>query len=422
MKIFKSFLWMFFEHGLVLLSNLVTNIFLARLLLPEKYGVLSFCLSFSLLFLPLFQMGLNSIVTKEVVETDKQRFVVTNAIAIRLLGSILATLLAICILFFKSYERETETIIIVLLIGQIFLSFSVVEFWFQATFKTKVYSSIRSAVIFSFSIVKIGLAYYGIELVYIMAIFALESGTFSILTYMFFRKYTHGKETIAIDINYCFSLLKKSKWLIFSAFASMVYLKIDQIMIGSMLGNKEVAQYAVASKISEVWYFLPTIFVNAIFPKIIDIKKTSESKYRKTIDLTNSLLFYSALVIAGIVCLFSYDIINLLFGESYIQSTTVLQIHIWACVFIFMRALASKILIVEEIYHISLLSHGVGAIVNVCLNFYLIPLLGIEGAAYTTVFSYFVASVLVFLFNNKTRWIFVSMIGSLFNFLILRKT
>ena len=80
-----------------------------------------------------------------------------------------------------------------------------------------------------------------------------------------------------------------------------------------------------------------------------------------------------------------------------------LQIHVWAGCFIFVRALISQHLIITGNEPLSLLSHGVGAILNVLLNMWLIPIYGIEGAAWATLISYAYASFFFLLFAKSTR-------------------
>jgi PST family polysaccharide transporter len=79
----------------------------------------------------------------------------------------------------------------------------------------------------------------------------------------------------------------------------------------------------------------------------------------------------------------------------------VLLVHIWAAILVFMRALLSKWLIAENLLRMSLLSHSLGALANVFLNYYLIPPHGPVGAAYATVLSYFFAGYLVLFCNRR---------------------
>jgi PST family polysaccharide transporter len=67
-----------------------------------------------------------------------------------------------------------------------------------------------------------------------------------------------------------------------------------------------------------------------------------------------------------------------------------------------MRALVSKWLIAEHLLKFSLISHGLGAVINITANYLLIPSFGGVGAAYATVLSYAVASYLTFWLHPST--------------------
>jgi PST family polysaccharide transporter len=95
-------------------------------------------------------------------------------------------------------------------------------------------------------------------------------------------------------------------------------------------------------------------------------------------------------------------VIPVLFGEAYRDSALLLSIHVWAGAFVFMRALVSKWLIAEHLLKFSLISHGLGSVINITANYLLIPSFGGVGAAYATVLSYAVASYLTFWLHPST--------------------
>src|SRR5690606_33169714 len=78
-------------------------------------------------------------------------------------------------------------------------------------------------------------------------------------------------------------------------------------------------------------------------------------------------------------------------------------IHVWGAIFIFARAAVSKWLVVENLIVFSVVTHGLGAVVNIGLNFVLIPYAGGSGAAVSTVVSYATASYLALFLNSRTR-------------------
>ena len=77
------------------------------------------------------------------------------------------------------------------------------------------------------------------------------------------------------------SLVKESWPLIFAGLAIAVYMKIDQIMLGEMIGKKAVGTYAAAARLSEIWYFIPGAIAFSVFPSIVRSKQLDEKIYKK---------------------------------------------------------------------------------------------------------------------------------------------
>jgi O-antigen/teichoic acid export membrane protein len=172
-------------------------------------------------------------------------------------------------------------------------------------------------------------------------------------------------------------------------------------------------------KLSEASYFIPLLVSNALFPAILSAKSKSRELYSNRLQSLSDFYFMISVALSIFVTLTAHYIITWLYGAEYQASIIILQIHIWAGVFIFLRSILSKWLIAEELFKFSLISQLSGALVNVVLNLLLIPLLGGIGAAISTFVSYLVSAILILAFFKATReifWIFVRSIGLPFNF------
>jgi O-antigen/teichoic acid export membrane protein len=206
-----------------------------------------------------------------------------------------------------------------------------------------------------------------------------------------------------VDSVYGIALLKKSSWLLFSGIASIIYLKIDVLMLEWMMGDVSVGIYSAASRLSEISYFLPTIIASTFFPLLLASKKHSVSKYWEHIGRLMALLFLAGLGVSAAMFLLAPLVISLIYGGEYRAAVVVLQIHIWASIFVYMRAVLSKWILSEDIVYLSLLTQMSGAISNVFLNLILIPKYGVVGAAVGTVFSYAMASYFSLWFVSASR-------------------
>jgi len=180
-----------------------------------------------------------------------------------------------------------------------------------------------------------------------------------------------------------------------------------------MMNAEAVGQYAAAVRLSEAWYFIPMVIASSLFPAIINAKKQSEELYYARLQKLYSLMVWLAIAIALPMTFLSDWVVHFLYGEQYNQAGSVLMIHIWAGVFVFLGVASGKWLLSENLQIFSTVNTSIGMIVNVWLNYILIPKIGVLGAAWATLISYFVAAYLCLLFFKKTRINFVNLSKSL---------
>jgi O-antigen/teichoic acid export membrane protein len=191
--------------------------------------------------------------------------------------------------------------------------------------------------------------------------------------------------------------------LILSGFLAMVNLKVDQIMLRWLSGAAEVGIYSVAVTFSEVWYFIPTTIALSVYPRLMELKIAEQASYDKRLQQVFDCLFAISFLVAITISFVADPLIPLLYTDAYAGATSILIIHIWAGVFMFMRALFSKWVLIEDALFFSVLSHGTGSIVNVLLNLILIPNFGGKGAALATLLSYSISSYFFLFLSSKTR-------------------
>jgi len=117
-------------------------------------------------------------------------------------------------------------------------------------------------------------------------------------------------------------------------------------------------------------------------------------------------MVWMAIAIALPMTFLSDWVVNLLYGEQYNQAGSVLMIHIWAGVFVFLGVASGKWFISENLQMLAFWRTFYGMVVNVALNFLLIPKYGIQGAAISTLIGQIFAAYLFDISNNKTKKIF----------------
>jgi O-antigen/teichoic acid export membrane protein len=194
-------------------------------------------------------------------------------------------------------------------------------------------------------------------------------------------------------------------------------------MIKEMLGEYDVGIYSAAVRLSEAFYFIPMLVSASLFPAILNAKKQNKALYKHRLQRLYTLMVWLSLSIVVPVVLFSNWLIIMVFGSAYQAAGQVLMIHISASIFVFLGVASSKWFIAENEQPLSFWRTFSGMMLNVLLNFYLIPKHGLEGAAFATLISQSMAAYFFDIFNHKTREMFFMKTKSLtsFDLLITRR-
>ena len=429
MKYFKNTSWLFGEKILRMVVGLFVGIWVARYLGPEQFGLFSYAKSFVGLFTAIATLGLNGIVVRELVK-DESRCdeLIGTTFWLKVMGAFGVLLILAIAINFTSNDTYTNPLVFIIASATIFQSFNVVDMYFQSKVLSKyiVYANFIS--LFIGSIVKIALILNEAPLiafawVILFDSFILASG----FIYFYLKNRRHNEQPNRYSVfdtessfawkfnkSTAFSLLKDSWPLILSGIVISIYMKIDQVMIKEMMNAEAVGQYAAAVRLSEAWYFIPMVIASSLFPAIINAKKQSEELYYARLQKLYSLMVWLAIAIALPMTFLSDWVVHFLYGEQYNQAGSVLMIHIWAGVFVFLGVASGKWLLSENLQIFSTVNTSIGAIVNIWLNYILIPKIGVSGAAWATLISYFVAAYLCLLFFKKTRINFANLSKSLF--------
>lgn len=392
------------ERLIKIVCLLVASIFLARLLGPANFGLYSYLISVVAIIASFSSLGLNALITKSIAdEEDQANSILNTAVSLRIISSLLITSLLILAINFGLINASAQEnyMLTFLAFCTSFNSLSVIDHYLIKSQSFKTASSMRTSVILVSTFLKVIAAYYGgiHYLIFATGVEALMLGTgYLVIT----KKKTPLKLRLKLDSDRSRTLLNQSKWLILSGLAASLNLKIDQSMLRFMLGLEETGIYAAAAQISEFWYFFPAIVASIYFPKMLN-ERHNKDNFRQILQKSCDLIILLSFIIICFLFFASEQLIALAYGSSYADAAGVLQIHLWAGLFISMRAVFSKWLISVNLLHFSLITHGAGATCNIILNIALIPHFGIEGAAYATIISYAASSYFALLLFDKTR-------------------
>ena len=132
-KYFANTSWLLGERILRMAVLLFVGIYVARYLGPERFGLLSYTLSFVLLFSSLASFGLDDILVRELVKQPKQRNDLLGSVFwLKICGTaVMGTTIAL-VLQFKVEDQQTYWMIALITFGFLFQATNVVDFYFQS--------------------------------------------------------------------------------------------------------------------------------------------------------------------------------------------------------------------------------------------------------------------------------------------------
>ncbi len=397
--------WLFGGRVFQIGASFFVGVWIARYLGPAKYGLLSYAQSFVALFAAIASLGLDAIVVRELVKNESKREVLLGtSFGLKLLGSFLVyAFLSIAVQFTKN-DAFTNLLIFIIASGLIFQSFNVIDLYFQSKVLSKFVVWANSLSFFLSSVAKIILIIVKAPLISFASVAILDSFMTALGYIYIYRKYeTSSIRGWKFNVEVAKMLLKDSWPLVFSGVVVSIYMRIDQVMIKNMLNNTAVGEYAAAVRLSEAWYFVPTVICNSLFPAIVIAKKENCSLYYNRLQKLYNLMVLISLSIVIPITLGSNLIIKFLYGNAYRNAASVLTIHIWTGIFVFLGVAYSKWIINENYTRKNLYRTTMGAFSNIFFNVLLIKIYGIIGAAIATLISQIVANIIYDFFDNDVR-------------------
>ena len=407
--------WLFADRILRMGVGLFVGVWVARYLGVQQFGVFNYATAFVALFSTLSTLGLDAIVVRSIVrEPEKRLQILGTTFWLKLIGGIAALVLAVSsIILLRHDDHLTISLVAILASVGIFQTFDTIDIWFQSQVQSKYTVIAKNTAFVITALIKVILISIHAPLIAFAWTALGEVGLGAIGLIISYRVRGYSPWLWPWSSPLAKTLLKESWPLILSGVTIMIYMRIDQIMLGQMIGDKAVGLYSAATRISEVWYFIPVAIASSVSPAIYAAKEVSEALYYQRIKQLIRMLVLISLVISVPMSLMSGKLITILFGNGYAEAGKILAIHIWASLFVFMGVATSPWFIAEGLTEFSFHRTLIGAVVNVVLNFLLIPSYGGIGAAIATVIAYAIAAFLANGLNSKTHRIFIIQLKSL---------
>lgn len=395
--------WLISGKIIQMVISLFVGILSARYLGPGNYGVLSYATAYTTFFAAFCNLGINSVIVKELVDNkDKDGEVLGTAMGLRIISSILSafTIVGIsCVL--DAGETVTITVVALCSIGTVFHVFDMYNYWFQARLESKK-TAIASLVGYSFTAAyKLILLITGKPVEYFALATSVDYICIALILFGFYRK--AGGSKLSFSWNYGKQLLSKSYHFILPGIMVSIYGQTDKIMLKQMINEESVGYYATAIAICNMWCFVLSAIIDSMVPPIMQAYNEDKNKFIRNNKILYSIVFYVSSFVSVMFMIFGSLAIKILYGEAYLPAIGPLKIVTWYTAFSYLGVARNAWVVCENKQKYLKYIYIAAAISNVILNCIFIPTFGASGAAFASVIAQFVTVMIVPMFIKPLR-------------------
>jgi PST family polysaccharide transporter len=385
--------WLVADRLARLVFTVLVGFWVARYLGPAQFGQLNYALAVVGLGLVLAECGVDAVVRRELIHSPQRAPSLLAAVwRLRLTAGAVCYGVVAC---WAAWGEKNQTEAGLLAVVGLWLfqpALAVTDLWLQANLRARTSvlaqmialgfgAAARIALIelraplWTFGAVAVGEAWLAAM---VLTLWARRSGV----------RLAADKETGGL----IWKLAGESWPLLLSGVAISIYMRIDIVMLRHLAGEGAAGIYAAAVRISELGYFIPVALASSLLPALLQARARGEAAYgerlQRYFDLSAALAYAFSLPLA----LVAPWLVRLAYGAAFAPAAAVLVVHIWAAVFVFLGVARGQFLVNEGLTGFYLVATSAGAILNVGLNFLLIPQAGAVGAAWATVISYAVSA------------------------------
>lgn len=373
-------------------------LFISRYLGVEGLGAYSLVVSYLGIFMTLAALGLGTLVVREAArDLEQAHAFFVNAALFGSVSSLLAIVGMIVVVGLMGYENQVFQAAIICSFS-LFPSTAInyMEAMFRA-FERAEYIAITFLVE---NILRVGacvillLCGYGIVPLFI----AFLGSRFLASALMFFC-YVRvlGMPEFQFRPEVWRFLGKEAATFASIAMFSTIHLNIDQIMLSKLKTLESVGIYSAADRLLDFCRALTLAFAGALFPILAKEYVSGIAKLRRLTIRSLRYLLLGTIPTAIGTAILANNIITLVYGHKFLTSAPVLAIHIFSLIPFSMVYFLAIVLIVTDNQRVDLGINVVAALLNIGLNFALIPYFAEIGAALAVLIT-------IVIFNQLQNW------------------
>lgn len=314
-------------------------------------------------------------------------------------SSVVLYILLAFVLTFLDIRQEFKNLILILNLilltepFSIFYSELFVRGQFKRIFKIKFIQTLL------FFTIKIYLVLNQFNLIFIALVYAIENLFFSVVIIYYFKKNGNKFSNLLFIKSHTFNILKKIILFPLMAFAIIVAMRLDILMISNIIGVDASGIYSSASRLIIIVLLFGTHFFQFIYPNLNRLMITQQGM-KKIYQNLVLFSFYTGSVFIVLSIFFGKYYLSL-FGSEYLMALNaffILSLNIFPA--LLFNLWVHRQYVVSR--YSSILLFQIGTILlNILFNYYFINLFGITGAALASLLAPFLSFILINITNTQ---------------------
>lgn len=383
--------------------SLVVGLLTARYLGPSNFGLINYATAYTAFFMAFCTLGINSVLVKEFIDhPEEEGQIIGSSLLLRGISSLCSAGVILCLVGILDAGEPTTILVTALCsLGLVFHIFETFNYWFQSKLQSKVTAMVLLAAYAVTSAYKVVLLILQKSVVWFAFSTTLDHILVGILLLRCYKKY--GGRPLAFSLATARRILSKSVHFILPSLMVSIYGYVDKLMIKHMLDQAQVGYYATAAAVCGMWSFVLAAVIDSMYPSIMEAHKTDKALYEKKNRQLYAVVFYLAVAVSLVFCVFGEWIVLLLYGEAYIPAVMPLRVVTWYTAFSYLGVARNAWIVCENrqtyLKYIYVLAAGA----NVLLNLLFIPRWGTTGAAAASLVTQILTTMVIPFFIKNLR-------------------
>jgi len=355
-------------------SSFLLLYFLPRYLGSEDFGRLYLALSIKMMLGLLIDFGGNYLIPKEVARSQaKGAKILSSYIMLRIFLWILSIGIILLLSDLLGYSEHVHLLIIILAVAKLWEGGTTALSAFFEGIEKMEYPSIGKIVERVFvAFVAVGALLLGADSIGVAIVMTVGALLNLIVIYWFSRGVVRLRYTFDTKI---FSLFHSGMpFFLFSLF-SVIYYRIDAMMLASLTTDQVTGWYGGAFRFFDIIMVLPLLYKTAIFPVFSKLWDNEDGVLENTVSHSLRLMIILGIPTATVIFLFAEPIIHFFMGlGEFGPSVLVLQIFALSIPIIYVDIILGSALMGAANRQRAWAITGLFAIfINVGINYVLIP-------------------------------------------------